>query len=380
MTRTREAQATQGLLSRIRIRRDVVEPVHRQITRQLQNFIASGFIAPNTRLPGQHELARELDIHRLTVGRAYTELEREGLVVSQKGRGSFVSDRGSASPRKTTVSLGIPNPDEWKVSPVNAFYVYECIAGIEEGLRERNVELKVVIIPSGSIEDQLANWERQIVEQQAAVFVSSQYRPLALRLVRRGFPCVICQTGVEPIEGVSFVSYDRRAAYAMVTEYLIQRGRKRIGFFGVREDGSRPNPRFLGYLDALERHGLVYDPKLRIDVQGVETVRGMYEAARAAVRAGRFGDALLCSGHGMGPAALDALHEAHIEVPRQVAVMGTDDFDQTGRTQPKLTTLYVPRREMGRASAELVMERLADPHREPVARWVNARLEEGGSA
>ncbi len=67
-------------------------PIYEQITRQLRAKIVSGELAPGQALPSMRLLAKELRISVITTKRAYEELEREGLIVTQTGRGSFVAE------------------------------------------------------------------------------------------------------------------------------------------------------------------------------------------------------------------------------------------------------------------------------------------------
>ena len=77
-------------------------PIYEQITRQLRAKIVSGELAAGQALPSMRLLARELRISVITTKRAYEELEREGLIVTQTGRGSFVAQvsgaRNSSAP------------------------------------------------------------------------------------------------------------------------------------------------------------------------------------------------------------------------------------------------------------------------------------------
>lgn len=66
-------------------------PIYRQIMQQLRAAIASRRLEPGAQLPSQRELATRLVISPLTVMKAYNELEREGLIRTARGRGSFVS-------------------------------------------------------------------------------------------------------------------------------------------------------------------------------------------------------------------------------------------------------------------------------------------------
>ena len=67
-------------------------PIYEQITRQLRAKIVSGELAPGAALPSMRLLAKELRISVITTKRASEELEREGLIVTQTGRGSFVAE------------------------------------------------------------------------------------------------------------------------------------------------------------------------------------------------------------------------------------------------------------------------------------------------
>jgi GntR family transcriptional regulator len=68
-------------------------PIYRQIVRQITDAIAGGRMVAGERLPSHRDLAEQLVIAPLTVKKAYDELEREGLIATQRGRGTFVSER-----------------------------------------------------------------------------------------------------------------------------------------------------------------------------------------------------------------------------------------------------------------------------------------------
>ncbi len=66
-------------------------PLYAQIRDQIRQRIMSGALNPGDRLEPSRELARQLGVHRTTVGNAYAELEAEGLIAGTVGRGTFVS-------------------------------------------------------------------------------------------------------------------------------------------------------------------------------------------------------------------------------------------------------------------------------------------------
>ncbi len=67
-------------------------PFYRQIVRQITDAIAGDRLKAGERLPSHRELAAQLVIAPLTVKKAYDELERDGLIDMQRGKGTFVSE------------------------------------------------------------------------------------------------------------------------------------------------------------------------------------------------------------------------------------------------------------------------------------------------
>ncbi len=68
-------------------------PIYEQIVDRFQMLILNGGLEPEEQLPSVRSLAVELSINANTIQRAYTELERRGLIYSVKGRGNFVSSQ-----------------------------------------------------------------------------------------------------------------------------------------------------------------------------------------------------------------------------------------------------------------------------------------------
>src|SRR5271169_4149127 len=68
-------------------------PVYRQIIDQVQAGIATGALGPGHQLPTVRQVAVDLAINPNTVLRAYRELEIRGVLDTQQGTGTFISDR-----------------------------------------------------------------------------------------------------------------------------------------------------------------------------------------------------------------------------------------------------------------------------------------------
>ena len=105
------------------------KPIYEQIIDNIKSLIVSGVMKRDEQLPSVRQLAQELAINPNTIQKAYTELEREGIIYSLKGRGSFV---GSSLQELRTVQqkellerlaelsadlyrLQVPQQDVWAV-------------------------------------------------------------------------------------------------------------------------------------------------------------------------------------------------------------------------------------------------------------------------
>ena len=75
------------------------KPVYLQLVDQVKAAAASGALQPGDVLPGIRPLAEQLRVNRNTVAKAFAELEAQGVVTTEAGRGSFLS-AGTAPIRK----------------------------------------------------------------------------------------------------------------------------------------------------------------------------------------------------------------------------------------------------------------------------------------
>ncbi|MFZ5817314.1 MAG: GntR family transcriptional regulator [Bacillota bacterium] len=68
-------------------------PIYRQIVDQVRQAVASGVLRAGDKLPSVRDMAVELAVNPNTIAKAYQELERDGVIITPRGRGSFVADR-----------------------------------------------------------------------------------------------------------------------------------------------------------------------------------------------------------------------------------------------------------------------------------------------
>ena len=97
-------------------------PIHRQIGDQIRRSVAAGLLVPGDKLPSVRELASRLLVNPNTVARVYRDLERDGLLETRRGQGTYISANAAAlaeSERRRLVSENLdaaanrrPQPEE----------------------------------------------------------------------------------------------------------------------------------------------------------------------------------------------------------------------------------------------------------------------------
>ncbi|SRR6266568_2514576 len=73
-------------------------PVYRQIIEQACAAVAAGTFKPGDQLPTIRALSERLNVNPNTVAKAYRELELKGIIVSERGSGSFIQAQSAPTP------------------------------------------------------------------------------------------------------------------------------------------------------------------------------------------------------------------------------------------------------------------------------------------
>ncbi|MFN2448257.1 MAG: GntR family transcriptional regulator [Candidatus Baltobacteraceae bacterium] len=79
-------------------------PIYLQIIEQVKRSVALGVLAPGEQLPTVKQLALDLTVNPNTVARAYRDLERDEVIETSPGRGSFIRGNGTADAARSAAS------------------------------------------------------------------------------------------------------------------------------------------------------------------------------------------------------------------------------------------------------------------------------------
>jgi len=79
---------------------DSPTPIYAQLDRSIRAAIATGELEPGSQLPTVRQLAVDLAVNANTVAKVYTQLERDGILETRRGVGTFVRDVPSPQPAR----------------------------------------------------------------------------------------------------------------------------------------------------------------------------------------------------------------------------------------------------------------------------------------
>jgi LacI family transcriptional regulator len=171
-----------------------------------------------------------------------------------------------------------------------------------------------------------------------------------------GLPVVmIDDRGHHP--GFPSVATSNREGAADAAAHLIGLGRRRLAMVTGPTQFGCTRDRTAGFRERLSSAGLEFDKNLL--VEGDFTREGGLAAIRDMLGAGHVFDAVFAHNDLTAVGVLDALREAGRTVPDDVAVVGFDDISIAAHTQPALTTVHQPSREMGETAARMLLSHLS---------------------
>jgi LacI family transcriptional regulator len=150
--------------------------------------------------------------------------------------------------------------------------------------------------------------------------------------------------------GLPTIDIDHRAAAHDMLEYLVGLGHRRIGFIGGRRDVSTSGQREAGFGSALVAAGLA-QPQTE---DGGFTYTGGFDAARRLL-ARDAPTAIFAANDQMALGAIDAILAAGLSVPDDVSVVGFGGTSVAQHARPALTTVSMPRYELGVAAMDAVL-------------------------
>jgi LacI family gluconate utilization system Gnt-I transcriptional repressor len=305
------------------------------------------------------DVARRAKVSVITVSRVLREPEKVAedtrarvlAAIQAIGYVPNLVARSLKSQRSGIVAAVIPS--------VTHSIVAEVVRGMTEVLNQKGLHL--LLGDSGfSPEEEEALVSAFLARRPDAMYLTGTTHTPGTRRMLAAARIPVVETGnltATPIDMV--VGYSNFEAARAMTRALIAGGRRTIGYIGQRgrEYIDRVQDRHSGYVAALRDHRLAPSDALEVEVE--LSHRGGAAGVAELLSRSRDVDAFFCTSDVIAIGALFECQRRRIAVPRRIAVAGMDDQEIASQCVPALSTMRMPRYEMGRHAATLLCRALA---------------------
>ncbi|MGE5551700.1 MAG: GntR family transcriptional regulator [Bacteroidota bacterium] len=324
-------------------------PKYHQLREHIRERIQRGELKSGDQLPSEHMLAKEFGLSRHTIRQALGDLENEGLVYREQGRGTFCA-RGKGR----TIAV---------ITTYISEYIFpSVIRGIEDVLSAAGYALVLANTANDKAKEALC-LENLLQREIAGLIVEptksarenvnlGHYREIE----RRKLPYVMIHATYGELEPAYIVMDDERGGY-MAAQYLLQLGHRRIaGVF--KADDLQGVRRQAGFTAALRDYGLALAPELLGNYETEQMSSFPYQFVHGLLQQAERPTAIVCYNDQIALTVLEAIRENGLRVPEHISVVGYDDSSLAVSTETKLTTIRHPKTEMGRQAARFILDML----------------------
>jgi DNA-binding LacI/PurR family transcriptional regulator len=324
-------------------------PRYEKLKLLLKDKILEDQLSVGDRFYSQNVLMRKYNLSFVTVTRALKELEREGYLIRQQGRGTFVKaipgQEESAVPLERRVAVFTPwdfrNP-----AHINFQRLYSTF----EASLPPNFHVK--LIPYGnepeSLEQHLFSRDRF----DAFVFVyPSDAHLVAVQRFAQSYPVVVVGRSLGS-ENLTSIYSDNQAAAEAAVSHLVGLGHRTIGMVSGDMTMTDSRERLEGYRMALAAAGIPYVESLVVYTHPFELngYSGLIDLMDR--NPDRRITAVFAAGDLIAMGALAAARVMGMRVPDDLSIIGFDDIDEAADFDPPLTTMHVPIPDLARSAAE----------------------------
>jgi DNA-binding LacI/PurR family transcriptional regulator len=237
------------------------------------------------------------------------------------------------------------------------FYYGEILVGIQAEAKRLGLSVWLhTFDPDVEVIEDVARAARAEVDGLIVVSGGDMTDERIAHLERTGLPTVLVDNFIIG-HNVHAIVPDNFGAGVLATTYLLERGHRRIAMLGASRAYRKFVHRQNGYVDALAAAGIAPEPCLTPPPVPGEVRPGEIQMRQllALPPADRPTGVVVVNDR-MASRALIVLQRAGLRVPEEMSVVSIGDVEEASATLPPLTTVSVPRREMG----VLGVRRLAD--------------------
>ena len=316
------------------------------------------------------DIARSAHVSHSTVSRAL----RDSALINPETRarihriagemGYTVSAVGRSLVTRRTNMIGVV------VTTIADPFAGEVVSGIEEFAHKH--DYSVILAASHSDADRELRAVHSFQEHRVdgVLVMASRIGPRYLQMLSEMKIPIVLINSHHAGEFIYSVRIDDLAGARLATKHLVDLGHQRIAYIGDKFGYQSDMERLTGYRETLEEADLGFEPELITHCDG--TPAGGRDAMLRLLKLPNPPTAVFCYNDREALGAMRALNERGLRIPADISVAGFDDLFLASFASPPLTTVRQPKREMGAAACEILLQLMAGE--KPRSRVVQGEL------
>lgn len=331
------------------------------------------------------ELAQNLGLSQTTVSRAlngYPEVNEatRARVVQAAEQHNYRPNtraKGLATGRAMAIGHVIPMSKQHEmVNPVFG----DFIAGAGETYSRNGYDMVLSLVEDGQEEKTYRDLRGKGAVDGLMVHGPKSLDPRIKMLAELGVPFVVHGRASAEKQDYAWLDINNRRAFQRATDFLLDLGHRRIALLNGLEDLDFASRRRIGYEDAMNARGVPPAPDLMFSEEMTE--RYGYEATSALLEMEDPPTAFLVSSMISAIGVRRAIEGRGLRMGRDISVITHDDelsYFKNGEDEPIFTATRSSVREAGRLAAQMLLDRIAQPHLPPGSRLLEVQLTVGSS-
>ncbi|MEO7044875.1 MAG: LacI family DNA-binding transcriptional regulator [Ferruginibacter sp.] len=305
-----------------------------------------------------YDIAKQLNISAATVSRALND--NTSVSASTKKKVNSLAESLGYRHNLFASSLRLQKTHTIGVifHELNSYFITSVLAGIEKIATEAKYNL-IIVHSAENADIEVANTRNLFHKRVDGVIASLSFNTESLnhfeQFESKKIPVIFFDRVFENKDGTKIIINNFQAGYE-ATSHLIEQGCKRIAHITSSLKRNVYAERLRGYKQALLDHKLKFDEKLLI-IDGLREE----DAARSAshiLAMKKMPDGIFITNDFCAAVVMQALKDAGVRIPQDVAIVGFNN-DSIGKViSPKLTTINYPGFEMGQLAARTLISHL----------------------
>lgn len=325
-------------------------PKYVQLKEYLKKVIRDGNLIPSQKLPSESELVRQFKISRHTVRHAFDELENEGWIYREQGKGTFCAYRKSQKEQKIAVLTTYIS---------NYIFPY-IIRGIEETLGESGFSFSIASTGNDKQKEEVCM--RRYLEQDISGLIVEPTKSARENinhkyfeeLEKRHIPYIFLHAAYPDLDSAYIIMDDEKGGF-LATEHLLKQGHRDIAGIFLTDD-LQGVKRQTGFMNCLRQYNNEMNREYLGNYQTKEIFAYPYNFAINLLNHKKRPSAIVCYNDQIAIQVIEAIRHCKLRIPQDISLVGYDDSNLAVATEVKLTTIKHPKEEMGRRVARMMVD------------------------